>query len=313
MDLHAGGSLALTGLVLAELFIANLGVNTDSVGLSQQAALSPAAQMVQAAVAETAATAQPIAGLPGRVANEHRVFEDYGMRAGVEDIWGSSPLRLARLDALLEDFPSDRRWRLLGVQHVVSEQPELFVPSAPPVELPGAGKPSYLHRLEQPNPRAWVVSTVQSLDDDEALPWLADTRLDLENTALLPPVTDGAGRAGAMADGFLALPGASSVSLQRLAPNRLRADVQSEHGGLLVVSENWLPGWHATVQPAGATSVQQAPVVRADVALLGVPIGAGQSTVDLEYRPSSVRYGIIISIASLFLLGLGALLVWLRR
>ena len=29
-----------------------------------------------------------------------RVYEDYGMRAGVEDVWGSSPLRLALTPAL---------------------------------------------------------------------------------------------------------------------------------------------------------------------------------------------------------------------
>ncbi len=44
--------------------------------------------------------------VPGRVHNEDVLFEDYGMFVGVEDVSGSSPLRLARYDALLTDFPA---------------------------------------------------------------------------------------------------------------------------------------------------------------------------------------------------------------
>jgi hypothetical protein len=302
----------LTALALAELFVANAGTNTEQVGLAQQAALPPPALAMQAAVAEAAAAGEPQA-VPGRAYNEHQVFEDYGIRTRVEELWGSSPLRLARYAALLESFPSDRLWRLMGVQHVLSAQAEIYAPSQRLAELPGPGGSSYLYRLAEPGPRAWVVPSVQSMEDGDALPWLADARFDPGSAAILPPLADSAEREGFAGDGFLALPGQDSVRLQRLAPNRLRAEVQSEHGGLLVVSENWMPGWHASVKEAGTIEPRHAPVVRADVTLLGVPVGSGQSTVELSYWPTSISTGLWISGGTLLLLGLGGALALIAR
>ena len=80
-----------------------------------------------------------------------------------------------------------------------------------------------------------------------ALPLLGDAGFDPDKTALIPPPAP-----SGLEDGVLAPAGENRVRLERLAPNRLRAHVQSEHGGLLVVSENWMPGWRATAQQAGA-------------------------------------------------------------
>ena len=96
-------------------------------------------------------------GLPGRVYNEFRAYEDYGMRAGVEDAWGSSPLRLGRYAALFADFPLDRMWRLLGVEHVLTWRKELFGPTELLGEFPQATDTTYLHRLAALQPRAWLV------------------------------------------------------------------------------------------------------------------------------------------------------------
>ena len=178
-------------------------------------------------------------------------------------------------------------------------------------DRPGIDGASYLHRLAQPAPRAWVVNAVQSLEDGPALPLLADARFDPSATALLPPVTDTAGRAGFSPEGLLVLPGQNSVQWQVLAPGRLRVDVQSERGGMLMVSENWLPGWQATVRHEGYEESASVPVLRADVVFLGVPLNPGHSVVELTYRPASVRLGLMISGVTLALL-LGVL-VWLTR
>ena len=308
----------VTLLALAQLFVVNRGVNSDAVPLAEQAALPTGALAVQQAVMEqgnVAATVGPLAyqGPPGRVYNEHQIFEDYGMRAGVEELWGSSPLRLSRTAALLEDFPQDRLWQLMGVQHVLNSLPALYQPAEPLAEFPGPDGASHLHRLEQANPRAWVVQTVQSVNDDAALPLLGDASFEPATTALLPPVTDTDGRAGLAAEGLLALPGQNAVKMEQIAPGRLRFDVQSEHGGLLVVSENWMPGWQATIRQTSDGAAAPAPVVRADFALLGVPIDPGESIVDLAYRPKSVRSGIAISVVTLLLLVLAVVVARLRR
>ena len=93
------------------------------------------------------------------------LFEDYGMFVGVEDVSGSSPLRLARYDALLTDFPRERLWRLAGVTTVLSSRPDLYVPVESRVALPGGEEPNTLYRLAAANPRAWVVNAVRTIDD----------------------------------------------------------------------------------------------------------------------------------------------------
>ena len=125
--------------------------------------------------------------MPGRVYNEYRVYEDYGLRARVEDVWGASPLRLARYAALFDQFPLDRMWRLLGVDHVLTWRRELFVPSTLLAEFPQATDTTYLHRLTTPNPRAWFVTAAQTATDEEAVALLADHTFDLGAVALLAP------------------------------------------------------------------------------------------------------------------------------
>ncbi len=327
---RTGVLVLLAIVVVADLFLTNVGTITAPRSPAVATALPPATLALQAAVQEQA-TATPPAG---RVYNEGRVFEDYGMSAGVEDAWGSSPLRLARYASLFADFPVDRAWRLTGVHYVLSAadqtarlsaRDEAYRPSQLLGAFPAGGEdaetPTYLHRLTDPNPRAWLVTEARIWDDAAARPWLADARLDLATTVILPPATDPDGGSIAAArtaghppllltDGLLAASGQNAVAVQRLTPGHMRLDVQSEHGGLLLVSENWMPGWQAT-QRSGDGTIQQLPVLRADLAFLGIPVGSGQSAIDLVYRPASVRWGLLISCLTLALLLL--LTLWRRR
>ena len=107
------------------------------------------------------------------------------MRAGVEDVWGSSPLRLDRYAALFEEFPLDRMWRLLSVEHVLTWRKELFGPSELLGEFPQATDTTYLHRLPEPRPWAWLVGAVRPANDEEALALLADHQFNLDVTAVL--------------------------------------------------------------------------------------------------------------------------------
>ena len=101
--------------------------------------------------------------VPGRVHNEDVLFEDYGMFVGAEDVSGSSPLRLARYDALLTDFPRERLWRLTGVRTVLSSRPDLYVPVEGRTAIPGGESPGYLYRLAAANPaRGWSTPSSRS-------------------------------------------------------------------------------------------------------------------------------------------------------
>ncbi|OUC06781.1 hypothetical protein RY27_18895 [Litorilinea aerophila] len=109
---------------------------------------------------------------------------------------------------------------------------ELFDPSQLLAEFPQATDTTCRHRLETPSPRAWLAGAVLAVDYDQALALLADHGFDLEQTALLPPGWAlPAGSALSLSQGQEV----PAISLRRLAPDRLRVQVESRDGGLLVV------------------------------------------------------------------------------
>ncbi len=62
-----------------------------------------------------------------------------------------------------------------------------------------------------------------------------------------------------------------------------------------------MPGWQAAIRRPGGASTAL-PVLRADLTFLAIPVPAGSATVDLSYRPASVRFGLYITSATLLLL-----------
>ena len=295
-------SVLLAALTIGNLFVANIGTNLSDFGPARKALLPPEVAALQAAVA-TPATAN--LGIPGRAYNEFRVYEDYSMRAAVEDVWGASPLRLARYAALFDEFPLDRMWRLTGVEHVLTWRRELFEPSTLLAEFPQAADTTYLHRLAEPNPRAWLVGQVRTADDATAARLLADHAFDLERVALLP---------NAVGDKLPSPTATGAVTLTQVAPGLLHATVESAAGGLLLFTENWMPGWRVEQATCGvdalpcaagvwpAADLPYLAPVRADLTLVGVPVPAGQVAFDLVYRPDSVHNGSWISGGTLLVL-----------
>ncbi len=293
-------STVLIVLVLVDLFAINLATNLARFDPTPL----PEAQAIQAAVhAHSTASL----GLPGRVHNEHRIPTDYGVGVAVEDVGGFGQMRLARYETLFDGFPVERMWRLLGVEYLLTWRDPTRLPQAELLSwFPATDGATFLYRLRDPGPRAWVVHGVRTSDDAQALRLLADPDFDLESTVLLPSTLEQIAGTDLLQTGLLAPSGHNEVRLWRLAPNRLRAHVWSEHGGLLVVSENWMPGWQATRYDGGAEGGpgEPLPVVRANLTLLGIPIPPGESTLELVYQPDSVRYGLLVSGATLTLLGL---------
>jgi uncharacterized membrane protein YfhO len=82
-------------------------------------------------------------------------------------------------------------------------------------------------------------------------------------------------------------------------------------GSALVVSENYFPGWRATVDG------QTASVVRTDYNLIGVPLAAGTSRISLDFTDAAYQRGKVVSLlalgVALALIGAGALMERRRR
>jgi len=309
--------ILLTAALLVNLFVVNLGTNLSDFGPVRKTILAPEMVVLQDAVATQAQNGQD---LPGRVYNEFRVYEDYAMRLGVEDVWGSSPLRLARYAALFDNFPLDRMWRLTGVETVLTWRRELFGPSTLLAEFSQATDTTYLHALSvsaaTTNPRAWFVSTLRPGSDEAVLTALADHTIDLDKVAFLPPET--------LSAATTLRTGEQMVLLRRLSPQALQIHARSAQEGMLVVSENWMPGWRidsfTCLSPSPpctrTTSGDELPLLtplRTNGTFLGIVIPPGEMTFTLRYRPMSVYLGLTISGATVLLLLIVCFWRWRRR
>ncbi len=92
---------------------------------------------------------------------------------------------------------------------------------------------------------------------------------------------------------------AGDATYTHWSPNRLTIRVRAATAGDVVVNQNYYPGWRAAGSPT--------PIVRPLDSLLSVPIPAGESTVTLYYRPTSVVLGAAISLLTVLL---GAWWLW---
>lgn len=302
----------VVALAVVNLVWANGGVNQLPGTPTDRVRVAPEVLALTAAVNERLSAAN---GLPGRVYNEYRAYDDYGMRAQVEDVWGSSPLRVATYAALFEQFPLDRMWRLLGVEHVLTWRRELFGPSEVLAEFTQRTDTTYLHRLPQANPRAWLVTQVSVVDDDTTWQHLADHQFDLDERGLV-----GAEYADFAPSEATVTPSAT-VTLTAIGPATLDVRVQSASDGLLIVSETWLPGWTVAAPTCGTATCPFTDgagrsyflPMRANLALVGVWLPAGANSFTLRYDPPTVRWGLWISGGTLSVLVLLALWHVARR
>ena len=97
---------------------------------------------------------------------------------------------------------------------------------------------------------------------------------------------------------------ADAVVVTRYQPERIEIAVTAAADGLLVISDTYAQGWHASIDG------KSAPVYPTNLALRGIPITQGTHSVVLTYTPPWLRAGLVISVASHLLL-LAALAWWL--
>jgi hypothetical protein len=172
-----------------------------------------------------------------------------------------------------------------------------------------AGTEEYLFRFPGDNPPAWVAAISVKAADDAVLGTVLDPRFDVRTAALfdsaaavpsqavptqLPAPSDLTARVTSYA------PGRISVSLGRPAPAN----------AALVVSENFYPGWEASVDG------RPAPIGRANFTLIGVALPSGGRVIELRFRSRPYEVGkavTLVALASAVLLAAGGVLVERRR
>jgi hypothetical protein len=234
-----------------------------------------------------------------RVYNEWRLPGNYGCVYGLEDIWGASPLYVGRYEELVYRLPIERVWQLLNVRYIITWRKALVPKTDVLYEEPKELDTTYLHRLDEYWPRAYVVHQVEVIEnDDKVLERLREPEFDPRWVAILPHKPD------------LALPsqveGESSVAIVERQPERMVLEVDMAANGLLVLSEVYYPGWRAYADG------EEVPIYRADYVLRAVPLRAGHHRVEMVFDPLWPKVGLAVSTTTL-LLAVGLIGVTIAR
>jgi hypothetical protein len=186
------------------------------------------------------------------------------------------------------------RLRRAGVAHALSVDPL----AAPDLELVGIVRPArvaplalHVYALRAPLPGRFVAARVATGPLEAAARSLAPPAdLQQEGGVLLedggPAVAGAAGRVLAFAE----------------TPGRMAAVVTADRATAFVVRSAFAEGWSAHLGGGPAA------VLRADGRHLAVRIPAGQSRIEMRYRPPHLRAGLVLSCAAAVLMAV----LWVR-
>ncbi len=208
----------------------------------------------------------------------------------------------------LNDWPrqlaNPNFWQLSNLQYWYTNVAE------PPIEgmrrvlgpvKNSVGSTAYLYRMPGEQPAAWVAAAIVNAPDEQVLSTVLEPRFNLRSVALFDTSAVVAGRTDLrVAPDTLPI----RVRVTRPSPEQMIAqlDAPAPAGSALVVSENFYPGWTATVD--GRAAIAE----RADYSLIGVPLPAGAREIRLVYRSTVYDSGklvtlVALSVATLLLAG----------
>jgi hypothetical protein len=140
-------------------------------------------------------------------------------------------------------------------------------------------------------PRAFVVYDLINADSfNQVLDILTNPDIDLRQTAIVENFPDDF---RAVIEKSEQKPSPGSAHVKRISPDDLTVEVETSAPGLLVISEQYYPGWRAYVDG------KETHVYAVDGILRGVFLNKGKHTIIFEYKPISFLIGLIVSIISL--------------
>lgn len=195
-----------------------------------------------------------------------------------------------------DQIANPRFWELTNTRYLLSNIDSLPLPGATLVAGPtttSRGSRVSLFDLPGEQPYAWVTPLIVKAPDDAVLGTVLDPRFNLATAALFD--TSAAVRG---VDDVQALPAplAIGVNIASYGPGAvaLELDAPAPEGSALVVSENYYPGWHATVDGQPATPG------RAQFSFIGVELPAGARRVELTFASRTYETGRTVTLIALF-------------
>jgi hypothetical protein len=275
--------IALLALVIFDLFSVNMGgENYDPIPANDRL---PEPAFVQV-MRDNLDAGQKIEGLVG-------IGSSYSSMYRLPDIWGNSPLQFEHVEFYLQKIPVERRWELLAVQVLNAEWDTLPVPHTRIGEAEGF----YVYRLDDPRPFAHMVYQVRQVSNNgEARQLVGDLAFPVREVVILKEDPGP----------LPAEPGDATVTLESLAPEKIRIQTESDTAGVLSIALPYDKNWQVEIDG------EEADLLEAYGGLSAVYLTDGPHEIELTYRPRMLHIGAIISGITLLLLA-GLVLTGLRR
>jgi hypothetical protein len=257
-----------------------------------------------------------LVGVPGAY-HDPNLDGDGLMRHGVRTVLGYHGNELGRYQMLdgkvrnYDQIANPAFWGMLNVKYFYTTLDTLPVAGARRVVGPvrsAAGSTVSLFELPGDHPYAWVTPAIAKYPDTAVadavrapnFPYRSVALIDTASTTPAAPLT------------AIPEPLAIGTSVSDYAPGHatITLDAPAPAGSALVISENFYPGWEASVdgEPAKAE--------RADLSLMAVALPAGARKVELRFDSAPFHRGkrvTLAAIAAALLATLGGLGLGLRR
>lgn len=212
---------------------------------------------------------------------------NYGDWYGL-DVYGGYVASLPEsLDRLGRD--GERTRMLYGVKYWIGRGPH----SADHVDVFTAGSGLKIYQSTNAFPRVWSVHRAVAIVSQNQIPsTMEDIGFDLRHAAFFLGETPK----------LSACAGEDQTTLMRSDFNSVVIEANMQCRGLVVLSDNYYPGWTATVDGRPAR------IWEAYTAIRGVEVEAGTHRIEMRYRPLTVRLGALTLLLSV--MGLVGLAWW---
>jgi len=208
---------------------------------------------------------------------------------------GSPPAALSPPQGGLLLTPQRKRMKLLdllGVRFLVTFGPQ--TPFRDPAE---AAQYRAVFRSEETSvfensrasPRAFVVGEARMIESAATLARMSDDSFDASSVALVEDPL-------AVVSGGVARP----AQIEIYEPERVVVHTSGATPGMLILTDQFYPGWRATLDGAAA------PIYCADYIFRGVPVPSGTHTIEFTYAPRSLRLGAWITSLTLAAIAIAA-------
>lgn len=205
---------------------------------------------------------------------------------------------LGRYDAFLQQdmIANPTVWTLLNAEFMLVNTDSIAIPGVRRVVGPirdAAGSIVTLYQLPGEHPFAWVAPVMIKYPDAAVTEAFHATNFPVHSVAIFST----ASKVEAAKVTTLPPPLALTTHVDSYAPGHIALTLSdpAPKGSALVVSENYYPGWHATVDGKPATAE------RADLTLIGIALPEGAKKVELNFSSDTYKEGKSVTVAAILI------------